>query len=510
MIKARNNQTLMLSLASFTVVLSLFTHVLHRHFDFLDSFVHLSGATDVSGGMLIFKNILMVLPVVLLLISFWANRSMSSKMPLFVMLTLTFASISIIAGGDGLVEYHFSIFMVIALIAAFDSIRLILLSTVIFAVHHLGGYVLFPELLCGTEDYRFSLLLIHALFLIFTSGATILLILAKKRQEKQFASENEQYEQQARAVIEQLTMTSQRITATARDLAEGSSESSRASQEIATSVQQLAIGANSQLQATVNSGNLMNEMNAAISEITKAAVLVKNSSLQTTEQVTSGKEVIAGIVTKMNSIKKTVEDVSKLIQNLAVQSDKIQTISTQIAEISGQTKMLALNASIEAARAGEQGKGFAVVAEEVRKLALQTDVSTKGIGEILGEIQSEMSKVKEAMTDSTMEVNGGIESVQQASQVFGDISLASRVVESQIGSVANLTDELFLQSDRVITSVSEMREVSEASLSSSESISAATEEQLAAVESLDTIARTLKELVTSLDQLVDQVNTQQQ
>lgn len=73
-------------------------------------------------------------------------------LPTVLTLSNTFASMAIIAMGNGMVEYHFSIFMVLAMIAFLGSVRMIVVSTILFAVHHFAGYFLFPELICGTHD----------------------------------------------------------------------------------------------------------------------------------------------------------------------------------------------------------------------------------------------------------------------------------------------------------------------------------------------------------------------
>lgn len=85
--------------------------------------------------------------------------------------------------------------------------------------------------------------------------------------------------------------------------------------------------------------------------------------------------------------------VREVDQTLTESSDRIAKAIGEIAGITRETHILALNAKIEAARAGDAGKGFMIVAEEVSKTSERVDKVMKDIDGVFEEFKEEAKGV---------------------------------------------------------------------------------------------------------------------
>lgn len=448
-------------------------------------------------------NIFLVIPIVLFAVSFYFYQTERGHplLPLFNTLTITFSSISMIAGGEGMVEYHFSIFMVVAIIGYYEQIKLIIMMTSIFAVQHLAGFFFMSEYVFGTDTYPFSMMIIHAIFLIGTSSA-IIWQTKHKRKLVENLDEKEEKQRILDGIIGKLSVTSDKLIEASSQLKVNYHTNQETLEEIVSQIKEISSGADTQKIQTEESSSAIQEIVAGVQYIASVSSDVSQSSLETTNEAKDGYEMIQEAVQQMNSISGTVTETSDTVKHLNNRSKEIGKITGLITEIASQTNLLALNAAIEAARAGEHGKGFAVVADEVRKLANQSADFSSEITGLIQTIQSDTVSSEESMKKVIVEVNEGLRIVQDTGDIFGKINTSIESVTEQIKHISLSAGEVSAATEQASASIQEMTSFAEAATGNAQHVADSSDVQLSSIEFLSTLISTLNEIALELEELI--------
>lgn len=296
--------------------------------------------------------------------------------------------------------------------------------------------------------------------------------------------------------------TTEQVSASSQELSASAEQTTKAIEHSTLAVQELAEGAEQQVKSVQEGSSQMGRMAEDVRLMSERVQSITTNMRHTSGAAQSGNEAASEAMEQMNSIQETVEQLATVVQSLNARSVEIGSMVDVIASISKQTNLLALNASIEAARAGDAGRGFAVVAGEVRKLAEESGSSAAQIGDLVHNIRMDMDAALHAMNAAQTRVGDGIQAVNTSGQSFAQIRTAVEDVVHTLDDLSETTKQMEHGATQVAQAMNDISIVTQESAANTESVSASSQEQLASVEEIASSSAHLNSMAEQLQGLL--------
>jgi len=348
--------------------------------------------------------------------------------------------------GRGALEYHFGVFVTLALLMIYRDWRPVVLGAVTIAVHHVAfdrmqaaGVAVY----CTTAP-DFAKVLLHAVYVVLQTGLEVYIVGLLRSEAGQG--------KELRSLVEHIRPSEDRLNLDVSSVAvttEGAKQLKQAllgihhameevgqcvsgiqtaSAEIASGNQDLSSRTEqtaSNLQQTASS---MEQLTGTVKQSAESASQANQLASSAAAVAERGGSVVSQVVSTMNEINAS--------------SKKIADIIGVIDGIAFQTNILALNAAVEAARAGEQGRGFAVVAGEVRSLAQRSAEAAKEIKSLIGSSVDRVEAGSKLVADAGKTMSEIVGSVKRVSDIIGEITAAANEQSQGIGQVNTAVTQL--------------------------------------------------------------------
>ncbi|MFQ6370275.1 methyl-accepting chemotaxis protein [Shewanella sp. YIC-542] len=218
------------------------------------------------------------------------------------------------------------------------------------------------------------------------------------------------------------------------------------------------------------------EMSTSIRDVANHAGQSAEQSNEVDNASREGHQQLLAVVNSLNTLEQQLSQSQQAVEEVAKESEAINTVTDVINSIAEQTNLLALNAAIEAARAGEQGRGFAVVADEVRTLASRTQASISEISQTIVHLQAKVKDTTERMTQSHQLGCSSAEQGDAANEQLSAITDRIAALAISVSSIASATEQQSAVAEEVTRNLHQITELAkEGDIRANDTVNAAKE-----------------------------------
>ena len=307
-----------------------------------------------------------------------------------------------------------------------------------------------------------------------------------------------------RGILGDVKQASDAVSTSSKSLSETSLQNTRASEEVARAVEDIASGATDQAERTENGSTKATQLGEQIEVNTKLMEALKQSSKEVFANIQQGMAEIRNISDSYQTTDQAMQDVHQGIRQTDDSAKKISEASRVIAAIAEQTNLLALNAAIEAARAGEAGKGFAVVAEEIRKLAEESNESTRKIDIVVAELSQNSKGAVQTIEKGFEDLSKLQEAIDKSRQVYEKIETATETNRINRDELDQSMKDMEVMKNEILDALQGLAAIAEENSASTQEVSASVEEQTASMAEISEASESLESLAFRLRELVQQ------
>lgn len=209
----------------------------------------------------------------------------------------------------------------------------------------------------------------------------------------------------------------------------------RTAEEVASGSDQVSSGAQALSQGATEQASSVEELAATIATISEQISLNATNAQQANINANDVGEKITRSNQQMQEMIAAMDEISQ-------KSKEIGAIIGTIENIAFQTNILALNAAVEAARAGAAGRSFAVVADEVRSLASKSAEASANTSALIEASVKAVEKGNNIAAETAKELLVVVEGAEGIVHTISQIAEASQQQAEAVAQVTQGVDQI--------------------------------------------------------------------